>query len=169
MMKARFGFFGFLRQRDPDLDSVQAMAGRAFQSWRALRVRDSASGCHPVDVARTDRLHEAERIAMLDRALEQVRYRRQPDMRMRADIDALAGFEPNRAHVVEEDERPDVARQHVRQSTPHLEAVAEVVFARIDDQDCVLVHGRNVTANGVPLAQRCVSCKVVVFEPPGTI
>jgi hypothetical protein len=130
---------------------------------------NAASGSHPVDVAGTDRLHEAERVAMLDCAFEQVGDRRQPDVRMRAHVDTIAGFEPNRAHMVEEHERPDVAREDMRQSAPHLEAAAEVVFARIDDQDCIVVHGRNVTANGVPLAQRCVSRKVVVFEPPGTI
>jgi hypothetical protein len=88
---------------------------------------------------------------------------------MRADVYTLAGLELSRAHMVEEHEWPDVARQHVRQRAPHLEASAEVMFARIDDQDRIVVHALNVNANGVPLAQRCVSQAAIVPGRADTI
>jgi hypothetical protein len=90
-------------------------------------------------------------------------------MWVRAHVDALPCVEPDWSHVVEEHEWPDVARQNVRQSAPDLEAVAEVVLAGVDDPDGIFVHGDDVTANGVPLAQRCVPRASVVIAAGDTI
>ena len=47
---------------------------------------------------------------MHDLAVEQIRHRGQPDMRVRTDVDAVAGAELGRPEVVKEDERSDQAR-----------------------------------------------------------
>ena len=72
---------------------------------------------------------------MHDLAVEQIGDGRQPDMRMRPDIDRprKAGREVHRAHVVEEDERADHAALGEGQDAPHFEA-AEVAAARFDDE-----------------------------------
>ena len=44
-------------QRDPRLDAVHRLAGRALFVGRALRMDDAAAGGHPVDVAGDDLLH----------------------------------------------------------------------------------------------------------------
>ena len=68
---------------------------------------------------------------MHDLAGEQIGDGREPDMRMRPHVDALAGAEFRRAHVVEEDERPDHAALRRGQRAADREA-AEVAGARDD-------------------------------------
>src|SRR4051812_40781568 len=63
----------------------------------------------------------------------QIRDRRESDMRMRTDVEAHAGLELRRAEVIEENERSDHARLDRRQSPPHGKAVAEVDRPRHDD------------------------------------
>ncbi|RWA56195.1 hypothetical protein AU476_04380 [Cupriavidus sp. UYMSc13B] len=87
----RLGTLMLLRQCHPGLDAVQTGAGGAHMLGRALRVHDAAPGCHPVDVARADRLVAAQAVAVDDLALEQVGDRGQPDMWMRAHVSAGAG------------------------------------------------------------------------------
>src|SRR5690606_26394982 len=53
------------------------------------------------------------------------------DVRMRPDIEAAAGAQDARPHLVEEDERPDHAPPAGRQGAAHLEA-AEVPRTRLD-------------------------------------
>ena len=69
---------------------------------------------------------------MHDLAVEQVGDGGQPDMRMRAHVDAVADEELGRAHLVEEDEGPDHLPPGRRQRAAHREA-AEIAGARHDD------------------------------------
>src|SRR5262249_19297683 len=62
----------------------------------------------------------------------QVRDRREPDVRVRAHVHALAGREIDRAEVVEEDERPDHLVRVPRQNAAHHEAVAEIANVRAE-------------------------------------
>jgi len=80
---------------------------------------DAAAGVHPVHVAGADRLCGAQSIAVENLAFEQVRHRRQIDVRMRAHIEALAYGEMPGAELVPENERPDHAFFDRRQSTAH--------------------------------------------------
>jgi hypothetical protein len=89
-------------------------------------------GHHPVDRARLDPLIGAEAVAVMHGAAIEIGDRGQPDMRMRADIDPLPGHELRRAHLVEEDERPDHLALRRGQRAAHLEP-AQIAGAR-DDQ-----------------------------------
>src|SRR3954465_9002898 len=62
-------------------------------------------------------------------AVEQVRDRRQADVRMRPHVHASAEQELGRAHLVEEDKRPDHLAPLGRERATHLEA-AEVAGTR---------------------------------------
>src|SRR5690606_29289456 len=95
------------RQRDPDLDAEQGRFLPALPLVGALRVHDAAAGGHPVHLAGLDGLHAAQAVAVQDLPFEEVGDGREPDVRMRADVETLAGREDRRAHLVEEHERPD--------------------------------------------------------------
>ena len=73
----------------------------------ALRMDDAASGRHQVDRAVFDRLGNPETVTMHDLAGEKAGDGGDTDMRVRPTVDALAGREAGRAHVIEEYERPD--------------------------------------------------------------
>ena len=70
---------------------------------------DPGARRHPVQFAGTDRLLVAEVIAVHELAVEQERHRRQPDVRVRANVDAVTRLELRRTHVIEKDEGPDHA------------------------------------------------------------
>jgi hypothetical protein len=80
-----------LGHRQPGLDSRQMRAFGALVGWRALAVRDSTPGRHQVYRAGLDPLFRPDAIPVHDRARKQEGDGRQVDVRMRADIDALAG------------------------------------------------------------------------------
>src|SRR5262245_58245953 len=69
---------------------------------------------------------------MHDLAVEQEGQRRQPDMRVRPNIDALAVAQDSRTEVVEEDERADHSTLRVREGAADGKA-AEIDAARHDD------------------------------------
>ena len=69
---------------------------------------------------------------MHDLAVEQIGDGGEPDMRMRAHVEAVAGLEHGRPEMIEEHERADHARLRRRQRAPHREAVAEIGGARHD-------------------------------------
>ena len=92
---------------------------------------DAAAGSHPVHRAGPDRHGGAEAVAVHDLAVEQVGDGGEPDMRVRAHVEAVAGTEFGRAHMIEEDERADHARLRRRQRAAHRE-VAEIGGARHD-------------------------------------
>ena len=113
------------------MQPVQAIALGAPLKPGALGMRDAAPGGHPVHLARTDGGEGAEAVAVLDFAVEQIGDGREPDMRMRAHVDAHAGLEFGRAHVIDEDEGADHAPLRRRQRAPHFEG-AEIGRARHD-------------------------------------
>ena len=69
---------------------------------------------------------------MHERAFEQVRHGREPDVRVRPHVDALPRPEVRRSHVIEEDERTDGLQPHRGQHATHGE-IAEVARPRFDD------------------------------------
>lgn len=80
---------------------------------------------------------------MADHAVEQVRHRRQPDVRMRPHVEPLAGAEALRAHLVEEDERTDHLLPRRGQHAPHRETLAEIPYP--SDQRVRYRHAVNDT------------------------
>ena len=70
---------------------------------------------------------------MHDLALEEIGHRREPDVRMRPDVDPLAGSKPRRTHVVEEHDRPDAPPRGRGQQARDGEA-AEIARASFDDR-----------------------------------
>jgi hypothetical protein len=70
---------------------------------------DARAGRHPIDLARPDRLDEAQAVAVQDFALEQLGQDRQAYMGMGPHIHALAHRKDGQAQLVEENERPDHA------------------------------------------------------------
>src|SRR5690606_41886476 len=74
---------------------------------------------------------------MHDLAGEEVRDRRQPDMRVRTDIDVARNsrLEDDRAHVIEEDERADHPALRERQHPADVEAPETALPACDDDLD----------------------------------
>ena len=69
---------------------------------------------------------------MHDLAVEQISYRREPDMWVWADVDAGTGLEHGRSHMVEENERPDHPRLRRRQR-PMNHKAAEICRTRHND------------------------------------
>jgi hypothetical protein len=106
MFEARLSVLLSLRQGDPGLDAEQAVRRLAGGGARSLGVGDPAARHHPVDGAGENDLVRAQAIAVLELAAEEVGDGREANMGMRAYVDAPAGDEPSRSHLVEEDERP---------------------------------------------------------------
>jgi DNA-binding transcriptional LysR family regulator len=86
-------------------------------------------GGHPVHVAGADHLHAAERVAVARDALEAVRHRLQPDVRVRRHVHARAPRRAaprrRRAEVVGEHERPHAPELAPRQRAQHAAAADE--------------------------------------------
>src|SRR3989337_2424742 len=95
---------------------------------------DAGSGGHQIDRARLDALVGPDRIAMLNGAVEQISDCGQIDVRMRANIHAVAGRQLRRPELVDEDEWPDHRPLPRRKRAPALER-AKVVSDRRDGLD----------------------------------
>ncbi len=117
----------------------------------ALGVADALTCGHPVDFAGPDHLLVAERVAMRDLAVEEVRDRRQADVRMRPHIGRARhrSGEFERPKVIEEDERADHATLRERQHAADLEA-AEIARPRRDQQIDRRFRFLHVTAHRRP-------------------
>ena len=113
------------------------------------------AGGHPVHIAWADVLHGSKAVAMPQRAFEQIRNRGKTDVRMRANVDALALRELRRPHMIEEHERSDAARRKLRQHAADGEA-AKIVHAAIDQSKGRVCHGFEFTRRSVPIAGRNV-------------
>src|SRR5258705_551225 len=107
----------------------------------------SPPGGHPVHGPGGYGGHAAEAVAMHDLAVEQVGHGRKPDMRVRAHVDALAGAEFRRSHMVEEDEGTDHAALRRGQRAADRKA-ADVAGARHDHALDGIAGGR-VARTGV--------------------
>jgi hypothetical protein len=92
---------------------------------------DAAARRHEIERAGHDRLRRAEAVAVHDFAIEEVGHRREPDVGMRAHIEALAEQKLVRSELVEEDEGPDHLPAGSGQGAANLEA-AEVSRTRHD-------------------------------------
>ena len=99
----------------------------------ALGMHDAAAGRHEVHGAGLNQLPIAQAVAMHDLAFEQIRDRREPDVRMRAHGDAVARRKHGGPHVIEKHERPDHAPLRRRQHAANVE-LAEAAHARLDRQ-----------------------------------
>ena len=100
-----FGLFVLDGQGDPGLDPVYAAARVPQVVGGAFGMGDAAARAHPVHVTGFDPLDGAETVAMHERALEQIGHGRQADVRVRPDIEALAGRHLDRPHMIEKHER----------------------------------------------------------------
>ena len=132
---------------------MHAKARPAHLRLGALAMHDPAAGSHPVDVARLDRLREAQTVAMENPAVEQIGDGGEANVRMRLDLHAAARRHVHRAKVVEKDERPDHATLHARQDTAHGKAATQVVGTALDqkfDRIGHLVLPLRLCCNGTP-------------------
>src|ERR1700680_1741973 len=148
MLKRRPDFLMRLRPRDPALNAQTALAALPRARRAAFGMRNAAPGGHEIPRAGGDLARIAFAVAMHDAAVEQIGDRRQPDMGVRAHVQALAGTEFTRSHLIEEDERTDHLPSAVRQRAAHGKAVAEIPHARNDDQ-LERVAGPFVAEHGV--------------------
>ncbi len=114
-------------------------------------MHDATPGRHQVHSTRFNRERAPETVAMKNLALEQVRHRRQPDMGMRAHVDAATFDERRRAHLIEEDEGADHLALCGGQHAAHLET-AEIPRAR-DDDLLDLVAGGRIARNGIVILE----------------
>src|SRR3546814_8350911 len=90
---------------------------------------DAAPRRHPVDLAGTNDLLDAQAVAMRDPSLEQVADGRESDVGMRPDIRVakLVGRQVQGAGMIEEDERPDHARSE--EHTSELQSLMRISYA----------------------------------------
>ncbi len=148
MLKRRRDFLGACRQRDPALQAQHFLTVTALSVGRALGMGDAAAGGHQVHGAGLDFLNVALAVAVQDAAVEQIGDGGQANMRMRADVHALAGEELHRAEMVEEDEGADHLPLAMRQRAADLKSVAEIAGARHDDE-IERVAGFGIAEHGV--------------------
>ena len=94
---------------------------------------------------------------MDDRAVEQVRHGREPDVRVRADVDALARRERRGPDVIEEDERADRADRCDGSSAAHDEP-AQVAQVRV-------AAGWSSMRVLYPRARRLARCSIIRPDP----
>jgi hypothetical protein len=88
---------------------------------------------HQVHGTCLDRLCVAEAVAMNDFALEQIRYRRESNVRVRSDRNALTRWKLSRAHVIKEDKRTDHTSLSRRQNATHRK-LPKIPFFGFDGQ-----------------------------------
>ena len=120
-----------LGQRRPGLDAEQPRTHGALLGRCAFRMHDAGPRRHQVELPRLDGNGAAEAVAVHDLAVEQIGHGGEPDVRMRAHVDAGADEELRRTHLIEKDKRPDHLPPRRRQGAAHGEA-AEVASARHD-------------------------------------
>ena len=144
MLERRVDLLLVVGQREPSLHPVERRCGDARRLRGALRMDDSASGGHQVDRAGFDHLVRAKAVAVGDRAFEQIGHGGEVDVRVGADIHRRADFEPRRAELVDEDERPDHRAGLRRKGTADGEG-AEVVGDGGDDEGRVHASAYHVS------------------------
>jgi hypothetical protein len=145
----KLGLALLMRQREPnpELETVRARTSAPHFGTRAFGMDDAASRGHPVDVARSDGLVRSQAVAMDDLAVEEIRHRREADMRVRPNIETMSRREICGAHMIEEDERPDMTARLCGKHAAHGKA-AEIARSGIDHSCDPLSRGA-VRAHGV--------------------
>jgi hypothetical protein len=102
------------RQVDPQLHHPERAARLGIGGRMIFLMDDSASGGHPLDVARSDHAAIAGGIAMLDFAVIDNGHRLEASMRMRANpAPPGRGRELMRARVIEQQERADMRAHRI--------------------------------------------------------
>src|SRR5690606_7347827 len=97
--------------------------------WCALRMHNTAPGCHPVHITRLDSLDNTQTIPVQNRTLVKVSDGREANVRMRTDIQPMAQSETLRPHLIEEDERAHHPTLPGGQGAPHREFVTQLLLA----------------------------------------
>ena len=122
---------GRRRLRDPELDALDRspIAARSL-----LGVRDAATGGHEVELAGSDHLLGAERIAMQRLPFEQPGDGLEADVRVRGNVEAMRLVDVGRPHVVEEAPRPDGASTAAWERPTNAEG-ADLALAALRDLD----------------------------------
>jgi hypothetical protein len=95
-------------------------------------MHDAPSRGHPVDFTGPDRLHGTQTVAMQDFTLEEPSHRGQTDVRMRPHIQANAGLEDIRAHLIQKNERPHHTSTGGGQGATNFESITEIACAGND-------------------------------------
>src|SRR4029077_12764305 len=108
---------------------------------------DAASRGHPIDIAWPNGLVRSEAVAMNYLAIEEIRHRREADMRVRPDIETMSRSEICGPHMIEEDERPDMTARLCGKHAAHGKA-AEIARSGIDHSCDPLSRGA-ARAHGV--------------------
>jgi hypothetical protein len=103
-------------------------------SGGSFGMHNAATGDHPVDCARPNRLYGPKTVAMNDLAVEQVGDRGQTNVWVRTHIQAGAGAQYCRPHLIEKNKRPDHAALAAGQGTAHMKAIAKIVYRRNDEE-----------------------------------
>lgn len=80
---------------------------------------DAISGCHPIYLAGLDLDFAAKAVFVHDAAFEQIRQRRQANVRMRRHIKIFIIVQRDRAHVVDESKRPNHTFVFEREQSAH--------------------------------------------------
>jgi hypothetical protein len=107
VLVARRGQLGACRQVHPQLQAEHAPALLAQHIGRVLLVHDTRARGHPLHTARLEHTAVAERVAVLDRAVEQHGHGLEPTVRVRREPAALPLRDPE-VEVIEQDERIDL-------------------------------------------------------------
>ena len=104
MLEYRRHILKSVGQRQPGLNTEEAV--RAFSGGlrRALGMGDAAPGDHPVQLTRADDLVGPGAVAMMEVAAIEISDGAETDMRVRPHVNALSGQELGRPGLVEEDE-----------------------------------------------------------------
>ena len=131
MVKLGLGLLMRQREPDPKLETVRARTSAPQFGTRAFGMDDAASRGHPIDIARPNGVVRSEAVAMDDLAIEEIRHRREADMRVRPDIETMSRSEICGPHMIEEDERPDMTARLCGKHAAHGRA-AEIARSGID-------------------------------------
>ncbi|MNS61441.1 hypothetical protein D3C72_944700 [compost metagenome] len=131
-----------VRQRNPELGSVQAAAGADGM----LRMGNALACRHQVDLPRPDYLLIAKAVAVQHFAFDHPGERLQADMRMRSDVQPAAIREIDRPRMVEEAPGADHAPLPVGQGTVDDQAFADLRRPRRDTLQHRLAGARRTVA-----------------------
>lgn len=103
VMKACSSFLLFFGKTVPELQAMHAMTGLAQCIRSAFGVGNARTGNHQVDRSGCYVLNVANAVFMKNFPLEEIGHGGQIDMRVGRNIEALAGLEIMRTHVIEKE------------------------------------------------------------------
>ena len=160
VLERRLAVAGRVGLRDPQLDAVQLPAVGA---GRLLGVRDAVTGGHQVELARSQHLVGAETVPVPRLARDEPCDRLQPDVRVRADVEAVTLGDRRRPEVVGEAPRADRAVGPTGQGAPDAERPD---LGRPAGQDLDLGAGHDAVDSAILISER-YPAGVPDPSPPG--